>query len=131
MKNFFNAHKNGVSRVLESLDLDEFELFLLKCVVAAGQEHVLGSGSNSVDSEGEFDFSARSSLKSALYALADIIENWDASEGFGKKGFEVRFGDEEMKALRSLLKNLEEIEQFYNCIGGIIGFVSFSRYNLP
>lgn len=122
MKNFFNAHKNGVSKVLESLDLDEFQLFLLKCVVAAGQEHVLGSGSNSVDSEDEFDFSARSSLKSALYALADIIENWDSSEGFGKKGFEVRFGDEEMKALRSLLKNLEDIELFYNCIGGIIGY---------
>uniref|UniRef100_A0A5B7BSI7 UGP3-like C-terminal hexapeptide repeats domain-containing protein n=1 Tax=Davidia involucrata TaxID=16924 RepID=A0A5B7BSI7_DAVIN len=120
VKQFFNAHKNGFTRVLKSLNLDKYDLFLLKCVVAAGQEHVLGSVSNSV--EGEFE-SPRGSLKSTLYSLAEIIEKWDVNrgEGLGKK-IGVRFKDEEIRALKTLLKTLREMEEFYDCIGGIIGY---------
>lgn len=74
--------------------------------------------------QGEFQ-SARTSLKSALYALVEMIDKWDESgngEDFGSK-IGPRLGDEEIGALRSLLKNLREIEQFYDCIGGIIGLV--------
>lgn len=109
MKQFFNTHK-----FFESLNLNEYELFLLKCVVAAGQEHVLGSVSESDSVESEFE-SARASLKSALYVLVDMIEKWDVNGNVG-------LGNHEIVALRSLLKTLGEIEQFYDCIGGIIGY---------
>ncbi|KAK2982498.1 hypothetical protein RJ640_026341 [Escallonia rubra] len=119
VERFFNSRRNGISTALSSLNLDECELFLLKCVVAAGQEHVLGSFPDS-----EFDL-ARGSLKSVLYSLVDMIEKWDGSGGGGEnfaEKAELKFGDEEIRALRSLLKNLGEIEQFYGCIGGIIGY---------
>lgn len=80
----------------------------------------------SLDDDGaeltQFDNSDKSSLKNALFALAEMIEKWDVNEG---KGGEMRLNDGEMKALRLLLVNLQEIEEFYNCIGGIIGFVFF------
>jgi alkylhydroperoxidase/carboxymuconolactone decarboxylase family protein YurZ len=43
VKRFFDSiKKGGFSRVLlASLDLDSYELFLVKCLVAAGQEHVV------------------------------------------------------------------------------------------
>ena len=120
VKRFFNAHKNGVSRFLESLDLDEYELFLLKCVVAVGQEHVLSS----VECELE---SSRSSLKSALYALVEMIEKLDVTtdnESLGRN-FAREFPDEEVGVLMKLLKTLREMDRFYDCIGGIIGLVFF------
>ncbi|KAK9283782.1 hypothetical protein L1049_012034 [Liquidambar formosana] len=116
VKRFFNGHKDGFSRVLGSLNLDSYDLFLLKCLVAARQEHVLGCVSGLVESE--FEESARSSLKSALYALAEIIEKWDVSGG--GEGC-VALKDEEIGALRELLKTLGDVEQFYDCIGGILG----------
>lgn len=111
---FFNAVRNLFPRVLDGLDLDEYQLYLLKCLVAAGQEHVLGGQFGS-----EFySRSTRSSLKSAFYALAEMIEKWDHSSESDR----LNLGENEIKALRSLLKTLGEVEQFYICIGGIIGY---------
>jgi hypothetical protein len=69
--------------------------------------------------------SARSSLKSTFYALVEMIEKLDVDGGGGngrlgkKSGFGLE--DEEIGEFKKLLKTLGEIEQFYNCIGGIIG----------
>ncbi|XP_031109281.1 UTP--glucose-1-phosphate uridylyltransferase 3, chloroplastic [Ipomoea triloba] len=114
VKSFFYSRHSGFSRFLGALNLDKYEVFLLKCLVAAGQEHVLGEFGGDFDSE-------RSSLKSALYALAEMIEKWDVNEGGGGGGG-LGLGEEDIRALRSLLKSLGEIEQFYDCIGGIIGY---------
>lgn len=123
VKRFFNSSSNGFSMVLASLNLTPDELFLFKCLVAAGQEHVLGWGFEFVQSEME---SVRSSVKSALYALVSIIEKLDVNgEDSGEKIGGVALNDEDFKDLKKLLKNLGEIEQFYNCIGGIIGSVNY------
>ncbi|PQQ16998.1 UTP--glucose-1-phosphate uridylyltransferase 3 chloroplastic [Prunus yedoensis var. nudiflora] len=120
VKRFFNSSNNGFSTVLASLNLTTYELFLFKCLVAAGQEHVLGWGFEFVKSEME---SVRSSVKSALYALVSMIEKLDVNgEGSGEKIGGVALNDEDIMDLKKLLKNLGEIEQFYNCIGGIIGY---------
>lgn len=81
---FFHARKNRFVTFLESLNFDEHQVYLLKCVVAAGQEHLLLGG------------------------------EFEVGRGLG-------YGEEDIKALRSLLKTLGEVEQFYDCIGGIIG----------
>lgn len=121
VKSFFNSRRYGFFRVLASLNFSEYELFLLKCLVAARQEHVLSLGCEFVDGEVE---SVRSSVKSALYALVEIIEKLDVNGG-GGEGLETNIGfalnDEDIRDLRKLLKNLGEVEQFYDCIGGIIG----------
>lgn len=120
VNSFFFSHKNSFSRVLETLHLDQFEVFLLKCVVAAGQHHVFG------DVCTEFE-QKRSSLKSALYALAEMIENWDVNGGNGGGGVNgYGIGTEEHEALRSMLKIIGEVERFYDCIGGIIGLVLYA-----
>ncbi|KAJ9539820.1 hypothetical protein OSB04_026326 [Centaurea solstitialis] len=122
VKRFFRRREKGfaIARVfLEALELDEYELFLLKCTVAAGQEHVLGGGYDvdlDVVNGGEFE-SARGSLKTALYALVEMIEKWDGSDGR-----EVCEKKVDRVALRSLLKTLGDVEEFYDCIGGIIGY---------
>jgi hypothetical protein len=128
VKRFFDSiKKGGFSRVLlASLNLDSYELFLVKCLVAAGQEHVLGFGFEFEPLESELE-SARSSLKSAFYALVEMIEKLDVDggggNGSGRLGKKSGFGleDEEIREFKKLLKTLGEIEQFYNCIGGIIG----------
>ncbi|KAG6418471.1 hypothetical protein SASPL_120675 [Salvia splendens] len=94
------------------VSLSDRELFLLKCVAAAGQEHVLADFES-----GEIQM-GMTSLKSALYGLAEMIENWDGDGGVGSQ----RVGQEKRAALRSLLKMLGEVEHFYDCIGGIIGY---------
>lgn len=120
VKRFFNSSSNGFFMVFASLNLTPYEFFLFKCLVAAGQEHVLGWGFEFVQSEME---SVRSSVKSALYALVSMIEKLDVNgEGSGEKIGGVALNDEDFKDLKKLLKNLGEIEQFYNCIGGIIGY---------
>ncbi|XP_057523230.1 UTP--glucose-1-phosphate uridylyltransferase 3, chloroplastic [Amaranthus tricolor] len=119
VKRFFNSSKNEFSRVLESVELDEFEMYLIKCVVAVRQEHVISYG---VEDEGSN--SSRSSLKSALFSLAEMIESWDmasAGSGNAKIGMS-KLMEDEVKALKKLLKTLAELEMFYNCIGGIIGY---------
>ncbi|KAL0341249.1 UNVERIFIED_CONTAM: UTP--glucose-1-phosphate uridylyltransferase 3, chloroplastic [Sesamum radiatum] len=47
-----------------------------------------------------------------------MIESWDVDGGSRGHGLK----DEEKAALKSLLKMLGEVEQFYDCIGGIIGY---------
>lgn len=120
VRDFFGCRRGGFAEVLGPLELDARELFLLKCVVAAGQEHVFGSGLDFVRSDSA---SSRSSLKSVLYTLVEMIEKWDPNGGDGGLGRKNNAGlkDEEIGALKKLLKTLEDIEQFYNCIGGIIG----------
>ncbi|KAL3523999.1 hypothetical protein ACH5RR_016833 [Cinchona calisaya] len=116
---FFNASsKNRFVRFLENLKFDHYQVYLLKCVVAAGQEHVLLGGGGEFEA-GEFDSEA--SLKSALNALAEMIEKWDADSN-DKGESRLGYGEEDIKTFRSLLKILGEIEQFYDCIGGIIGY---------
>ncbi|XP_073009831.1 UTP--glucose-1-phosphate uridylyltransferase 3, chloroplastic [Typha latifolia] len=122
VRDFLGNGKGGVLAQLEPS-----EVFLIKCLVAAGQEHVLGS---EVDwgggGAGEGRKEDGGALKSALYALADMIENWS----FEGHGVGVAVGDDgvggmgigELEMLRKLLKVLGEIEQFYDCIGGIIGY---------
>ncbi|KAK4579560.1 hypothetical protein RGQ29_029292 [Quercus rubra] len=118
VKRFFeDLSRSGFATVLASLSGDSYGLFLVKCLVAAGQEHVLGFESQLSEFE-----SAWSDIKSALYALVEMIEKLDngrersgSNTGFGLKGEEV--GDFE-----KLLKTLGQIEQFYDCIGGIIGY---------
>ncbi|KAL4620819.1 hypothetical protein ACB092_06G183700 [Castanea dentata] len=118
VKRFFEGlSRSGLATVLASLNVDSYGLFLVKCLVAAGQEHVLGL---------EFELSefeaARSDIKSALYALVEMIEKLDnASERSGSNtGFGLK--SEEVGDFEKLLKTLGEIEQFYDCIGGLIGY---------
>ncbi|KAL4350105.1 hypothetical protein HN51_031179 [Arachis hypogaea] len=119
--------RSGRSRVLESLRMSSGELFLLKCLVAAGQEHVLCSGVDGVEAATSATANTSSSVKSALYALAEIIESLDShgsnggSASFGRSTT-VTLDDEEIRNLESLLESLGEIERFYDCIGGIIGY---------
>lgn len=120
VKSFFKLWRNDFAGVI----LSDYDLYLLKCVVAAGQKHVLGEfGADLENGETEI---GRSSIKSALYALAEMIENWDVNGGSGSHGLK----DEERVALKSLLKMLGEVEQFYDCIGGIVGLAFMIIYLL-
>jgi hypothetical protein len=103
--------------------LEPREALLLKCLVAAGQEHVLGDeldwyGGGGGGDHHELHYrngaSGGSALREALYSLAALVGKW-SSEGVTEKG------SGEMEELRSLLKFLGDIEEFYDCIGGIIG----------
>ncbi|TVU19759.1 hypothetical protein EJB05_35930, partial [Eragrostis curvula] len=114
---FFGEESSG--GVLGALEARE--VLLLKCLVAAGQEHVLGD---------ELDWSGfghhehhrngvngGSALREALYSLASLVGKWSSE---GVVGGET--GSGEMELLRSLLKFLGDMEEFYDCIGGIIGY---------
>ncbi|XP_050209202.1 UTP--glucose-1-phosphate uridylyltransferase 3, chloroplastic [Mercurialis annua] len=121
VKLFFN------SKVLNSLKLESGELFLLKCLVAAGQEHVIRLGFEFNEGETTTKMSTRSNVKSALYALVEMIERFDFSgsetnvySNTNSDGLGLR--EDEIEDLRKLLRILDEIEQFYDCIGGIIGY---------
>ncbi|XP_078181562.1 UDP-glucose pyrophosphorylase 3 isoform X2 [Carex rostrata] len=96
-------------------ELEPFEAFLLKCLVVAGQEHVLGF---------EFDWGrrveAKDDLRKAFYALGNMIEKWSLHNGSEDQTEVVDMA--EMEMLNKLLKLLGEMEKFYNCIGGIIGY---------
>ena len=127
VRQFFRCHRSsGFGTVLESLRLGFGELFLLKCLVAAGQEHVLCLGEAEIEAPAAAA-DASSSVKSALYALVQMIESLDSCGGNGGAGFGKSGGmaldDEEIRNLNTLLKTLGEIERFYDCIGGIIGCV--------
>lgn len=104
--------------------LEPREVLLLKCLVAAGQEHVLGYELDWYGGDGRHEHHHRnggvsggSALRDALYSLAGLVGKW-TSEGVvgGEKG------SEEMEVLPRLLKFLDSIEEFYDCIGGIIGW---------
>ncbi|KAG2618678.1 UTP--glucose-1-phosphate uridylyltransferase 3, chloroplastic-like [Panicum virgatum] len=104
--------------------LEPREALLLKCLVAAGQEHVLGDelewyggGGGHHEHHHRNGASGGSALREALYSLAGLVGKW-SSEGVA--GTEK--GSGEMEVLRRLLKFLGDIEEFYDCIGGIIGY---------
>ncbi|CAA6654719.1 unnamed protein product [Spirodela intermedia] len=97
-----DADPRGIFELLSRLDSSQ--IFLLKCLVAAGQCHVLVSDIDRI--------------KGAFYVLADMIENWNSDWNGSDEG-KCGIGTE---ALNGLLLTLEEIEKFYNCIGGIIGY---------
>ncbi|KAH9612052.1 hypothetical protein KSS87_005833 [Heliosperma pusillum] len=118
VRRFFKSTRSEFARVLESLRLDSFDLYLVKCVVAAGQAHVIdsyGGGGADVSEERECESSAlaRGSLKSALYALVEMIESWDM---VGEMNVEVRKGlvDHEIVAFEKLLRILKDLESFYD-----------------
>ncbi|XP_011035906.1 PREDICTED: uncharacterized protein LOC105133562 isoform X1 [Populus euphratica] len=123
VKRFFKIE--GVSRFLDSINLTSRELFLLKCLVAAGQEHVVSlEGFEVVEREAVEP--VRTSVKNALYSLVEIIEGFDLSDngnkGLGRINYGENLTDEEIKDLKKLLKSLGEVEEFYDCIGGVIGY---------
>ncbi|CAJ1859405.1 unnamed protein product [Sphenostylis stenocarpa] len=119
VKRFFGSRR-GLSSVLASFRLSSDQLFLLKCVVAAGQEHVLYLDENEAL---ESAAAAASAVKSALYVIAEMIENLDSYSGNGGTGLGMALEDHEIMELKKLLETLAEIERFYDCIGGIIGSV--------
>ncbi|KAM0888165.1 hypothetical protein ACQ4PT_028518 [Festuca glaucescens] len=100
------------------------ETYLLKCLVAAGQDHVLGAelgwASDTHDHERHLNGGGGgggSALREALYSLAGLVGKWS---GEGVVEDVARSGETEL--LRQLLKFLGDIEEFYDCIGGIIGY---------
>ncbi|KAF3786957.1 hypothetical protein EJ110_NYTH24223 [Nymphaea thermarum] len=117
VQDFFNS---STGEALRSFNLKPSEVYLLKCVVAARQEHVLyhehvgqlnssyGGGSNS----------EMSALKAAFFTLLEMIEKGEVSGGHGSR---VRM-DATVASMKKLLSTLEEVESFYDCIGGIIGY---------
>uniref|UniRef100_A0A0E0HFS6 UGP3-like C-terminal hexapeptide repeats domain-containing protein n=1 Tax=Oryza nivara TaxID=4536 RepID=A0A0E0HFS6_ORYNI len=116
---FFGEGSNG--GVLGALE--PREVFLLKCLVAAGQEHVLGA---ELDWDGRGHehhhhhnggSDGRSALRQALSSLAALVGKWSSEgvvEGVAESG--------ESELLRRLLKFLGDIDVFYDYIGGIIGY---------
>uniref|UniRef100_A0A0D9WHI9 UGP3-like C-terminal hexapeptide repeats domain-containing protein n=1 Tax=Leersia perrieri TaxID=77586 RepID=A0A0D9WHI9_9ORYZ len=103
--------------------LEPREVFLLKCLVAAGQEHVLGAeldwggGGQEHHHHNGGGGGGGSALRQALYSLADLVGKWSSEgvvEGEERRG--------EMELLRRLLKFLGDIDEFYDCIGGIVGY---------
>ncbi|KAJ8755381.1 hypothetical protein K2173_019179 [Erythroxylum novogranatense] len=74
---FFESRKKSLARLFAALKLGSCELFLFKCLVAVGQQHVLSSGMEFTESE-ELQ-SSRGSVKKALWALVEMIESFDLS----------------------------------------------------
>ncbi|CAN6350728.1 unnamed protein product [Urochloa humidicola] len=105
--------------------LEPREVLLLKCLVAAGQEHVLGDelnwygggGGDHHEHHHRNGASGGSALREALYSLAGLVGKWSSEGAVGGEK-----GSGEMELLRGLLKFLGDIEEFYDCIGGIIGY---------
>lgn len=89
----------------------------MKCMVAAGQGHILG------DNEEVVVESSGSSLKKAFCMLGDMVETWSLNgNGGGDHGGVGGLGIVGKEELRNLLKTLGQMEKFYDCIGGIIGY---------
>ncbi|CAN6467345.1 unnamed protein product [Victoria cruziana] len=117
VQDFFDS---STGEALRSFNLKPSDVYLLKCVVAARQEHVLyhdhvghlnsryGGGSNS----------ETSALKAAFYTLLEMIEKGEVA---GRHGGRDRT-DAAIASIKKLLSTLEEVESFYDCIGGIIGY---------
>ncbi|KAL2468980.1 UDP-glucose pyrophosphorylase 3 [Forsythia ovata] len=77
VKSFFDYKSSSFARVLEWENLNENELYLLKCVVAAGQGRVFGEFGSKL--KGAKFNSTRNLVKSTLYALTKMIETWDVN----------------------------------------------------
>ncbi|XBJ11011.1 hypothetical protein VPH35_015774 [Triticum aestivum] len=98
------------------------EAYLLKCLVAAGQDHVLGAELGWAGAGGHERHrnggGGGSALREALYSLADLVGRWSEE---GAADDEAGSGETEL-LLGRLLKFLGDIEEFYDCVGGIIGY---------
>ncbi|KAI4372911.1 hypothetical protein MLD38_011092 [Melastoma candidum] len=118
VRSFFADYGEAAFRALRKAGMAKQEdVYLVHCLVACGQEHVLGSFG--VGNEG-----ARGAVKAALYSLVGMIERLDVSNngGVGTKAREELEKEAEVGGLRRLLKVLREVESFYDCVGGIIGY---------
>ncbi|EFH54316.1 hypothetical protein ARALYDRAFT_486043 [Arabidopsis lyrata subsp. lyrata] len=124
VRRFFSENRGGLPQVLGSLGLNSKEMFLVKCVIAAGQEHALCMNYEEAFEQDAEEYTVRSSVKNALYALVEMIERFDVnSSGYkGRREIGTVLDAEEITHFRKFLTFLEEIEQFYDCIGGIIGY---------
>ncbi|KAK8508246.1 hypothetical protein V6N13_055689 [Hibiscus sabdariffa] len=112
VKDFLNTQ--GCKGFLSSLGLSLNDLFLVKCLVAAGQDHVLDMGF------GFEEKSVKSPVKTALYSLVEIIEKWDSNNV--RNGNHSVLVHDETEDFKKLLKVLGQVEEFYDCIGGIVGY---------
>ncbi|CAH8360429.1 unnamed protein product [Eruca vesicaria subsp. sativa] len=127
VRRFFSANRRGLAKALGSfgLDSDSREMFLVKCVIAAGQEHALCVGYEETfeEEEEEEEYTVRSSVKNAFNVLIEMIERFDVNSSGGYKDRRNTVLEaEEVDHFRKFLTFLGEIEQFYDCIGGIIGY---------
>lgn len=131
VRRFFSENRGGLSKVLGSLGLNSKEMFLVKCVIAAGQEHALCMNYEEAFEQEEEEYTVRSSVKNALYALVEMIERFDVnSSGYnGRREMGTVLDAEEIAHFRKFLTFLEEIEQFYDCIGGIIGYQFLTSFS--
>lgn len=133
VKSFHNGNRR-VNYPLAFDGLGERRIFLLKCLIAIGQEHVLSVEPSWLESKGE-PVRSSSPLKNAFYILLDMIEKWDKSgdsakdqryldlrPGNGDTGPSKAGNDEISLSFGRLLLMLEELETFYDCIGGIVGY---------
>eukprot|EP01018_Ginkgo_biloba_P004725 Gb_26612 [translate_table: standard] len=143
VKSFFEYDGNGNASAPLAFDgLGERQLFLLKGLVAIGQEHVLCVESSWLELEGDLESGVQvqssSPLKRAFNILLNMIEKWDNSgDAVGKQSFldlksdkngselvnernKVR-QNELLTGLGRLITTLGEMETFYDCIGGIVG----------
>uniref|UniRef100_A0ACD5T9R2 Uncharacterized protein n=1 Tax=Avena sativa TaxID=4498 RepID=A0ACD5T9R2_AVESA len=102
-------------------DLEPRETYLLKCLAASGQDHVLGvelGWAGDASHERHLNGGGGgSALRQALHSLAGLVGKWSEESVANDVA-----GAEETNLLRQLLKFLGDIEEFYDCIGGIIGY---------
>lgn len=133
VKSFYDG--NGEVNFPSAFDgLGERQIFLLKCLIAIGQEHVFSVEPSWLESKEE-PVRSSSALKNAFYILLNMIENWEKSgnsardqrylhlrPGNDDTGPDTTGNDEISLPLGRLLLMLEEMETFYDCIGGIVGY---------
>lgn len=133
VKSFYDG--NGEVNSPSAFDgLGERQIFLLKCLIAIGQEHVFSVEPSWLESKEE-PVRSSSALKNAFYILLNMIENWEKSgnsardqrylhlrPGNDDTGPDTTGNDEISLPLGRLLLMLEEMETFYDCIGGIVGY---------
>nr|ATG70735.1 UGP3 UDP-glucose pyrophosphorylase 3 [Juniperus oxycedrus] len=139
----FLERNETLKGLLDFESLEERQFYLLKCLVAIGQEHVLLVEQSWLDlkqgPENGGQSRCSSPLKHALYVLLSMIENWEKPENYAKSPtfFNLKIAENSVKtvnaknksckeeishAMDKLLSTLEDVETFYDCIGGIVGY---------
>lgn len=98
-------------------------MFFVKCVIVVGQEYVFCVGYEEIfeEEEEEEEYIVRSFVKIVFYVLVEMIECFDVNSS-GYKDRSRVLEVENVVYFRKFLMFLGEIEQFYDCIGGIIGY---------
>ncbi|XP_057847616.2 UTP--glucose-1-phosphate uridylyltransferase 3, chloroplastic isoform X2 [Cryptomeria japonica] len=139
----FLERKEQLKDLFDFEKLGERQFYLLKCLVAIGQEHVLFIEQSWLDlkqgPENGGQVRSSSPLKNALYVLLSMIDNWEKTGNYAKNHMflNLKTGENSVKtvhaknktwkeeishALDGLLTTLEDVETFYDCIGGIVGY---------